>query len=99
MTINIEYVRMDTSEALNDYVRGKLQKISKKYEFVINVDVHFEHEQDPKGKGCICKMELSLPGPRIFATSNEKNYEMAVKHTISELVKQLDKRKQVFNTH
>ena len=99
MTINIEYVRMDISEALNDYVTAKLQKISKKYEFVITADVHFEHEQDPKGNGCICKMELSLPGPRIFATSNEKNYEMAVKHTISELVKQLDKRKQVFRTH
>ncbi|MBT8257281.1 MAG: ribosome-associated translation inhibitor RaiA [Bacteroidia bacterium] len=99
MNINIEYVRMDNSEALNDYVRGKLQKISRKYEFVINADVHFEHEQDPKGKGCICKMELSLPGPRIFATANEKNYEMAVKHTIDELVKQLNKRKQVFKTH
>ena len=99
MTINIEYVRMDISEALNDYVMGKMQKISKKYEFVINADVRFEHEQDPKGKGCICKMELSLPGPRIFATSNEKNYEMAVKETISELVRQLDKRKQVFRTH
>lgn len=99
MTINIEYVRMDISEALNEYVKGKLEKISKKYEFVITADVHFEHEQDPKGKGCICKMELSLPGPRIFAASNEKNYEVAVKKTISEVVKQLDKRKQVFRTH
>ena len=99
MTINIEYVRMDRSEALNEYVTSKLQKISKKYEFVINADVHFENEHDPKGNGCICKMELSLPGPRIFAASNEKNYEVAVKQTISELVKQLDKRKQVFRTH
>ncbi len=99
MTINIEYVRMDISEALNEYVSGKLQKISKKYEFVITADVRFEHEHDPKGNGCICKMELSLPGPRIFATSKEKNYEMAVKETIRELVKQLDKRKQVFRTH
>lgn len=99
MTINIEYVRMDISEALNAYVEGKLEKISKKYEFVITADVRFEHEQDPKGKGCICKMELSLPGPRIFAASNEKNYEVAVKKTISEVVKQLDKRKQVFRTH
>ncbi len=99
MTINIEYVRMDISEALNEYVSGKLQKISKKYEFVITADVRFEHEQDPKGNGCICKMELSLPGPRIFAASKEKNYEMAVKETIRELVKQLDKRKQVFRTH
>ena len=99
MTINIEYVRMDISEALNDYVTGKLEKMSRKYEWIINADVRFEHMQDPKGKGCICKIELSLPGPRIFATANEKNYEMAVKETISELVKQLKKRKQTFKTH
>ena len=99
MTINIEYVRMDISEALNEYVTGKLEKMSRKYEWIINADVHFEHQQDPKGKGCICKIELSLPGPRIFANSNEKNYEMAVKETISDLIKQLKKRKHTFKTH
>jgi len=44
-------------------------------------------------------MELSLPGPKIFATSNEANYEDAVKHTIKDLEKQLKKRKEVFKTH
>ncbi|MBT8254042.1 MAG: 30S ribosomal protein S30 [Flavobacteriaceae bacterium] len=99
MTINIEYVRMDKSEALNEYTSKKLEKIGRKYEWVIGTHVRFEHEHDPKRNGCICKMELSLPGPRIFATSNEKNYEMAVKETIKELVKQLDKRKQIFKAH
>jgi putative sigma-54 modulation protein len=42
---------------------------------------------------------LSLPGPRIFATSNERNYELAVKETISDLEKQLKKRKETFKTH
>jgi len=99
MTINIRYVRMDISEALNTYVTAKLKKLGKKYEWVIGADVHFELQNDPKGKGRICKIELSLPGPRIFATANEKNYEMAVKQTLNELIKQLKKRKQIFKTH
>jgi len=37
-------------------------------------------------------MEISLYGPRIFASSNEKSYEEAVKNTISDLDKQLNKR-------
>lgn len=99
MTINIQYVRMDTSEAMNDYVTGKLEKLGKKYDWIISAQVHFEVIHDPKGKGKICKMELSLPGPRIFATSNEENYESAVKETIKDLEKQLKRRKEQFSTH
>lgn len=99
MTINIQYVRMDISKALNTYVTGKLEKLNKKYDWIINVEVHFEHQHDPKGKGRICKMELSVPGPRIFATTNDENYENAVKKTIKDLEKQLKKRKKVFNPH
>lgn len=44
-------------------------------------------------------MELSLPGPRIFATSNERNFEVGVRETISDLERQLKKRKEVYKTY
>ena len=99
MTINIQYVQIATNEAISEYVTGKLQKLGQKFEWIIKANVHFKHENDPKGKGKICKIELSLPGPRIFATSNEKNYELAVKETIKDLIVQLKKRKEVYKTH
>lgn len=99
MTINIQYVNMSTSEAMNAYVTNKLEKLGKKYEWIISTQVHFEVIHDPKGNGKICKMELSLPGPRIFATSNEANYESAVKETIKDLERQLKKRKHQFSSH
>ena len=43
----------------------------------------------------ICEIELSLPGPRVFASSKENNYELAVKNTISDLEIQLKKRKEL----
>lgn len=99
MTINIQYVRMATSETMNEYVTNKLEKLGKKYEWVISAGVHFEVENNAKTNGKICKIELSLPGPRIFATSNERNYELAVKNTLKDLETQLKKRKQVYSTH
>jgi len=99
MTINIQYVQMATSETMNEYVINKLNKLSKKYEWIIKADVHFKQENNPKTKGRICKIELSLPGPRLFATSNEHNYETAVKETIKDLIVQLKKRKEVYKTH
>lgn len=99
MTINIQYVQIATSETMSEYVNNKLSKLGKKYDWIISAEVHFQVQHDPKGKGKICKMELSLPGPRIFATSNEENYEDAVKETIKDLEKQLKKRKQTFQAH
>jgi len=96
MTINIQYVKMKTSESMTEFVTKKLHKISKKYEWVINIDVFFKMENDPTEKGHICEMEVSLPGPKIFATSNEKNFEMAVKETIKDIETQLKKRKGKF---
>lgn len=98
MTINFQYVNLDTSDALSTYTTEKLQSLIKKYEWLINCDVQFKKENSTKDTGFICSMKLSLPGPRIFAVSNEKNFEAAVKETISDLEKQLKKRKHTFST-
>lgn len=100
MTINIQYVHMSTSETMDEYVTERLTKLGNKYDWIIGAEVHFEVEHNDKTKGKICKMELSAPGPRIFAMSNEDNYEDAVKHTIKDLEKQLEKRKRTtFQQH
>lgn len=96
MTINIQYVKMKTSETMSAYVTKRLRKIEKKYEWVIRAEVFFKIDTKSSEKGHICEMELSLPGPKIFATSNEKNFEMAVKETIRDLETQLKKRKAKF---
>ncbi|OEJ98701.1 ribosomal subunit interface protein [Flavivirga aquatica] len=99
MAINIQYVHMATSESMNTYVTEKLEKLFKKYDWIINAEVHFEVEHNDRAKGKICKIELSAPGPRLFATSNEENYENAVKKTIKDLEIQLEKRKQILYAH
>lgn len=99
MTINIQYVKMPTSEAMNEYVEKKLQKIAEKYEWLIRAEVSFKMENNVYGKGNICEMELSLPGPKIFATSTAETFEAAAKETIADIEKQLKKRKAKFTTH
>jgi len=99
MTISIQFVKMPVSDALSQYTTEKLQKIAKRYSWLINADVYFKLEGDHTGKK-ICDIELSLPGPKIFASSKEDNFEMAVKETIADLDKQLKKRKEVtFGNH
>jgi putative sigma-54 modulation protein len=99
MKINIQFVNMSSSETIETYTTEKLNKLNKKYDMLIHSDVFFKKENDPKGNGNVCEIELSLTGPRLFASANEKNYEIAVKHVISDLEKQLKKRKSVLKPY
>ncbi|GAA4953394.1 hypothetical protein GCM10023314_28680 [Algibacter agarivorans] len=99
MTVNFQYVGVDVSETLSTFTKEKLEKLFNKYEFLINATVHFKQDEKEHVNGKICNIELSLPGPRIFATSNERNFEVSVRETISDLERQLKKRKEVYKTY
>jgi len=90
---------MPASKAMNEYVEKKLQKLAEKYEWLIRAEVSFKLENNVYGKGNICEMELSLPGPKIFATSKEATFEAAAKETITDLEMQLKKHKAKLTTH
>ncbi|MHA7943801.1 ribosome hibernation-promoting factor, HPF/YfiA family [Formosa sp. 3Alg 14/1] len=96
MTINIQYIHMATSEAMNAHVTEKLNKLASKFDWIISAEVVFDTIKKEKEDGKICKIELSAPGPRIFASSQERTYELAVKNTIADLEIQLKKRKHTF---
>ena len=95
----VQFVQIPKSEALENYVEEKLSKLYTKYDWVIKTDVFFKKENDPSAKGKICTMELSLPGPKIFATSNQENYEHAAKETLNDVERQLKKRKAQMKPH
>ncbi len=99
MTINFQYIQMPTSEAMNVLMTNKLKKLGRKFDFIIRADVFFKLEKDPTGQGKICEIRLSVPGPRIFAKSNQDDFEKAAANTIKELEAQLQKRKNVFRKH
>ncbi|HZJ37050.1 MAG TPA: HPF/RaiA family ribosome-associated protein [Gillisia sp.] len=44
-------------------------------------------------------MKLSVPGPQIFAESNEESFEAAIAETVSDLERQLSKRKAQMKSH
>jgi ribosome-associated translation inhibitor RaiA len=93
MEIKIQFVQVPKSEAVESLAIKKLIKMSEKYEWLIGADVFYKLEPDTKGKGKICEIRLSLPGPRVFAFSDEASFEAATDETLRDLDKQLQKRK------
>jgi len=99
MNTEIQFVNMPTSKTMEAYITKKLNRLAKKFDNIIFVNVFLKKENSQENLGRICEMQLSLYGPRIFASSNEKNYELAVKNTIRDLEKQLKKRKGVLKPY
>lgn len=93
----IQFVQTETNETAKKLVQEKLEQLFEKYSWLIRGDVFFKEEKDTYGKGKICEIRLSCPGPRLFASSNEESFEAAVAESINDLSIQLEKRKSEMN--
>ena len=93
MVYNIQFVQTPIKKTSEAFVIKKLESLGQKYEWIIKGDVFFKEEKGTYGKGKICEIRLSVPGPRIFASSNEESFEVSIAETIRDLKKLLKRRK------
>ena len=99
MKLNIQFVQTAQRRSIEKLVTDKLEDLGQKFDWIIGADVFFKEEKDTYGKGKICDIRLSLPGPRIFASSDEEGFEESVAETIRDLEIQLKKRKAEMQSH
>jgi len=91
MKLNIQFVQTAQRRSAEKLVTDKLEDLGKNFDWIIGADVFFKEEKDTYGKGKICDIQLSLPGPRIFASSDEESFEASVAETLRNLEIQLKK--------
>lgn len=99
MNATVQFVDLDRSPYVEALLMKKLKKLFKKYDWILKADVFYKREKGSVGKGKICEIRLSVPGPRIFAFSDEESFEMATDETIRDLERQLKKRKGEMKPH
>ena len=99
MKTTVQFVNMDSSPYVEELLLKKLNKLFKKYDWIEKASVFFKLEKGSVGKGKICEIRLSVPGPRIFAVSDEESFEKATDETIEDLKRQLRSRKAKMYPH
>ncbi len=99
MEVHVQYQKMKTSESLTELLMKKMEGLEKKYSWLIKANVLFKQENDKTGEGKVCEIELSAPGPRIFAKSNTDDFEKSMAQTVEDLRRQLEKRQETFSTY
>lgn len=99
MNIEIRFVHAVQNDSLVEQVTEKLEKLESKYEWITNAAVFFKDEKHPNEENYVCEIRLSVPGPQIFASSNEVNFNTAINNTINQLSIQLEKQKAKLISH
>jgi putative sigma-54 modulation protein len=100
MNITFEYDGVRASERLEELVTKKLNKMESKYDFIVQAHVflRIQNTSSPMS-GKICKIQVSVPGPQIFAETNSKSFEASIQETIGDLDRQLSKKKEKMKAH
>ena len=94
MNINFEYDDVKASNRLEIMAASRLEKLLDKFDFIVRADVFFKTENTSSpDTGMICNIRLSAPGPRLFAEASHSSFEASTAESVSDLERQLEKRK------
>jgi putative sigma-54 modulation protein len=93
MKTEIRFVHAVQNDSLEAQVIEKLEGLEKKYDKITSAAVFFKTEKHPNEENYVCEIRLSLPGPQLFASSNETNFNKAINSTINQLTSQLARQK------
>ena len=100
MDIIFEYHNVTQSDRLESLAKEKLAALKTKYDMVHRADVFFKEENTSSDEtGMICNIRLSLPGPRLFAEASHDNFVSSISKSISDLERQLRKRKEKMSNY
>ena len=100
MNINFEYHNVKASNRLEIMAAEKIEKLFDKFDFLVRADVFFKKENTSEpDTGMLCNIRLSLPGPRMYTESSNASFEAAIAKSVSELKRQLEKRKAKMKTY
>ena len=94
MQIIFEYHDVSASDRLESIAKEKLEQLQTKFDFVHRADVFFKTQNRSDNQEMICDIRLSMPGPRIFASTNAETFESALGETVRDLEDQLRKQKE-----
>lgn len=94
MQIIFEYHDVSASDRLEELAKEKLENLQTKFDFVHRADVFFKTQNRSDDEEKICDIRLSMPGPRLYASTNAETFEAAMGETVRDLEDQLRKQKE-----
>lgn len=93
MEAKIQSVHFKATEELQEFIQGKVDKLSRINDKFISVDVYLKLDNSNTHDNKVCEMRISIPGHELFAERQCKTFEEAASLVTDALHDQLMKRK------
>lgn len=97
MNINIQSVKFDATERLQEFIHQKVSKLSQYYDGIISAEVTLKLDKAEDTENKAAEINLNIPGNDLFAKKQCKTFEEAVDLSCEALRKQLIKWKEKVN--
>ena len=94
MKVNIQAVGFNADVQLEDFVKGRVNKLLKLDDDVTNVEVFLRTEKPSVVENKEVEIKFNIPGGDIFAQKQSKTFEEAVDLAADALKRQITKRKE-----
>ncbi|MGO2507600.1 ribosome hibernation promoting factor [Vibrio hibernica] len=95
MQINITGHHVELTDALNEYVNTKFQKLERFFEHINNTHVVLRVEKSQQ----IAEATLHVNNGEIHASSQNENMYVSIDDLIDKLTRQLNKHKEKLSSH
>ncbi|MEW6468753.1 MAG: ribosome-associated translation inhibitor RaiA [Bacteroidota bacterium] len=93
MNITIQSPNVTIDEALDAFIRDKVEKLSRFEDRIVAAEVFIKLDHSGTDENRVCEVRLSVPGNDLFAKSTAPGFEQAIAETVDALERQLSKRK------
>lgn len=93
MRIDIQSVHFDADQKLLDFIKSKVDKLSKLNNQIIGINVSLKLENSGQVKDKICEIVMKIPGNQLMSKSVSKSFEQSTDEAVNQLERQLKKVK------
>lgn len=94
MEVQIKAIHFDISEKLVAFVNKKIEKLTRRYDFMSDAEVNLRLIKPETAKNKEAGIKLSVPGiPDLFASKVADSFEEAIDLALEALEPQLEKAK------
>lgn len=94
MYIEFQSIHFTADQKLKDYIIGKLEKLERYFDNIIEVNVLLKLENSGQVRDKIVEIIIKIPGERFIATNDSKTFEASFDSALETMKKQMRRHKE-----
>lgn len=93
MQINYEALPDNATDQLRTFVEGKVQRLGKFYDRIVEIDVYLRKGNDPQN-GCVTELRVNVPNDTLFCEEEAPSFEESTDKASRVMERQIKKFKE-----